>query len=237
MLNILIAASEALPFAKSGGLGDVVGSLPKALINNGVDARVIMPKYKTIPTELREKILLKKVIYVRSAGKNNYCGIEECSYNGVIYYFIDNEYFFGRDKFYGYGDEDEMFAFFCRAVLEAIPELDFKPDIIHCNDWQTGMIPILLEINYKENDYYKNMRTIYTIHNLQYQGIFPFRVLSEILNIETKYFTSDKLEHYGNVSFAKGGLTYANLVTTVSPTYAKEIQNSYFGTVSTAAAQ
>jgi starch synthase len=229
MLNILIAASEAVPFAKSGGLGDVVGSLPKALLNSGADARVIMPKYKAIPKELRANILLRKVINVRSAGKDNYCGIEECTYNGVIYYFIDNEHFFGRDKLYGYGDEDEMFAFFCRAVLEGIEHLDFKPDVIHSNDWQTGMIPFLLEINYKQYDYYKNIRTIYTIHNLQYQGIFPFRVISDILNIETKYFTSDKLEHYGNVSFAKGGLTYSDLITTVSPTYAKEIQNSYFG--------
>jgi starch synthase len=229
MLNVLFASSEALPFAKSGGLGDVVGSLPKALISNGIDARVIMPKYKLIPQHLREKIVHKKFINVKSAWKDNYCGIEECCYNGVTYYFIDNEHFFGRDRLYGFEDEAEMYAFFCRAVLESMTHLDYKPDIIHCNDWQTGLIPIFLEINYKQYDYYKNIRTIYTIHNLQYQGIFPFNVMTDILNIETKYFTSDKLEYYGNVSYAKGGLTYANLITTVSPTYAKEIQNQYYG--------
>lgn len=229
MLNILIAASEAVPFAKSGGLGDVIGSLPKALIKNGVDARVILPKYKIIPYNLREKIVHKKYIYVKIGCGEQYCGIEEYSYNGVIFYFIDNEYYFGRDKLYGYDDEAEMFTFFCRAVLESIPELDFKPDIIHCNDWQTGMIPVFLEINYKKFDFYKNIRTVYTVHNLEYKGIFPFSIMQDTLNLETKYFTSDKVEYYGNVSFMKGGLTYSNLITTVSPTYAKEIQYPFFG--------
>lgn len=229
MLNILIAATEAVPFAKSGGLADVVGSLPKSLLKNGVDARVIMPKYKLIPSELREKIVHINQIYVKVGWRDQYCGIEECVYDGVTYYFIDNEYYFGRDRLYGFGDEAEMFAFFSRAVLESIPHLNFIPNIIHCNDWQTGMIPVFLEINYKEFDFYRKIRTMFTIHNLQYQGIFPFSVMNDVLCLETKYFTSDKLEFYGNVSYMKGGITYSNIVTTVSPTYAREIQNSYFG--------
>lgn len=229
MLNILIAATEAVPFAKSGGLADVVGSLPKALIKNGVDARVIMPKYKLIPEELRNKIKPIKVIYVKVGWREQYCGIEECIYDGVTYYFIDNEYYFGRERLYGFGDEAEMFTFFCRAILEALPLINFVPNIIHCNDWQTGMLPVFLEIDYKRFDFYKKIRTMYTIHNLQYQGIFPFSIMSDILALDSKYFTSDKLEFFGNVSFMKGGITYANIITTVSPTYAREIQNSYFG--------
>lgn len=229
MLNILIAATEAAPFAKSGGLADVVGSLPKALLKNDVDARVIMPKYKIIPEILRSKILHKKYIYVKVGWREQYCGIEECIYDGITYYFIDNEYYFGRDRLYGFGDEAEIFTFFCRAVIEAIPQLDFIPSIIHCNDWQTGMIPVFLEINYKKFDFFKNIHTIFTIHNLQYQGIFPFSIMNDVLCLETKYFTSDKIEFYGNVSFMKGGITYSNIVTTVSPTYAIEIQNSNYG--------
>lgn len=229
MLNILIAATEAVPFAKSGGLADVAGSLPKALNKNGVNARVIMPKYRIMQDNLRYLIKQKKFIYVKVGWRNQYCGIEECEYDGVIYYFIDNEYYFGREKLYGFGDEAEMYAFFCRAILEALPHLDFRPDIIHCNDWQTGMLPVFLEINYKQFDFYKNIRTMYTIHNLQYQGIFPFSIMNEVLCLETRYFTSDKLEFYGNVSFMKAGITYSNIITTVSPTYSQEIQYPYFG--------
>lgn len=229
MLNILIAATEAVPFAKSGGLADVVGSLPKALIKNGVEVRVIMPKYRIIPEDLRSQIVHKTYIYVKVGWRDQYCGIEVCIYDGITYYFIDNEYYFGREKLYGFGDEAEMFTFFCRAVLESLPHIDFIPNIIHCNDWQTGMIPVFLEINYKEFDFYKKIRTLFTIHNMQYQGIFPFSIMNDVLCLDTKYFTTDKLEYYGNVNFMKGGITYSNIVTTVSPTYAREIQNSYFG--------
>jgi starch synthase len=229
MLNILIAATEAVPFAKSGGLADVVGALPKALIKNGVDARVIMPKYKIIPEKFKSNITLRKKIMVRVGWREQYCGIEECVFEGVTYYFIDNEYYFGRERLYSFGDEAEMFTFFSRAVLETLPHIDFVPNIIHCNDWQTGMIPVFLEINYKQFEYYKNINTMFTIHNLQYQGIFPFNIMTDVLCLETKYFTSDKLEYYGNVNFLKGGIVYSKLITTVSPTYAREIQNSYFG--------
>lgn len=229
MLNILIAATEAVPFAKSGGLGDVAGALPKVLNKNGVDARVIMPKYKLIPEELRSKIETITFIYVKVGWREQYCGIEECRHEGVTYYFIDNEYYFGRDRLYGFGDEAEMFAFFSRAVLEALPHLHFVPNILHCNDWQTGMLPVFLEIDYKKINFYKKIRTMYTIHNLQYQGIFSFNIMGDILALDSKYFTSDKLEFYGNVSYMKAGITYSNIVTTVSPTYAREIQNSYFG--------
>ncbi len=229
MLKVLMVASEANPFAKTGGLADVLGSLPGALNKQGVDARVIMPKYGTISSALRERIQHKETIYVRISWKNQFCGIEQTEYNGVTYYFIDNEYYFRREGIYGYDDEVERFAFFCRAVLEAIPHLDFIPDILHCNDWQTGMIPVLLEAQYRNRDKYENIATMFTIHNLRYQGEFSIPVFQDLFGLGDEYFTSDKLEYYGNASFLKGGLTYSHILTTVSNSYAEEIQNPFYG--------
>jgi starch synthase len=229
MLKILMAASEAAPFAKSGGLADVLGSLPAALNRQGVDARVIMPKYGTIPLDLKDRMLHKHTIYVNVGWKNQYCGIEQAEYNGVTYYFIDNEYYFKREGLYGYYDEAERFAFFCRAVLEALPWLDFQPDILHCHDWQGGMIPVLLEAHYRNLDPYRDISTMFTIHNLKYQGEFTIQTFRDMFGLGEDYFTSDKLEFYGNASFLKGGLVYSHVLTTVSGTYAEEIQDSFYG--------
>jgi glycogen/starch synthases, ADP-glucose type len=229
MLKVLMASSEGTPFIKTGGLADVIGSLPKALIKKGVDVRIIMPLYSGIPPKLREKLTFKKNIYVYVGIKREYSGIFECNVDGVTYYFIDNEYYFKRDGLYGFADDGERFAYFDRAVLEALPEIGFCPDIIHCHDWQAGMVPVLLSAQYRENDFYKNIKTLFTIHNLKFQGIFPKCILGDLFGLGDEYFTSDKLEFYGNVSFMKGGLVYSNIVNTVSPTYSYEIQNSYFG--------
>ena len=229
MLKILMVASEAAPFAKTGGLADVLGSLTPELTRQGVDARVILPKYGTISSKLREKITHKCHIYVKVGWRNQYCGIEETEYNGVIYYFIDNEFYFNRSDLYGYDDDGERYAFFTKAVLDAIPYLEFCPDILHCHDWQAGMIPVLLEAHYRNIDLYRNIKTVFTIHNLRYQGIYSIEQMKEWFSISDEYITADKLEFYQNASFMKGALTYSNLISTVSNTYAKEIKNPFYG--------
>ena len=229
MRKVLMVTSEASPFAKTGGLADVSGSLPGALNKEGVDTRVILPKYGTIPVEWKGRIFHKQAITVKVGWKNQYCGIEQAEYNGVIWYFIDNEYYFKREGLYGYFDEAERFAFFCRAVLEAIPWLDFLPDILHCHDWQTGMVPVLLEAQYRRLDPYRDIATLFTIHNLRYQGEFPIPVFRDLFGLGEEYFTPDKLEFYGNASFLKGGLVYSHILTTVSRTYAEEIRYPFYG--------
>lgn len=229
MLKVLMAASEGVPFSKTGGLADVVGSLPKALADREVDVRVILPLYGSIKQNLRDQMAYKKYIYVKVGWRNQYCGIFECRFNGILYYFVDNEYYFKRDGLYGDYDDAERYAFFDRAVLDVLPQIDFCPDIIHCHDWQTGMVPVLLEAQYRQHDFYKGIKTLFTIHNLKYQGIFPKSVLDELLGLGDEYFASDKLEFYDNMSFMKGGLTYSMFLNTVSPTYAEEIRDPYFG--------
>lgn len=229
MLKILMAASEASPFAKTGGLADVVGSLPSALIKQGADVRVILPKYGTIPTDLRETMTHHCYNYINLGYRHLYCGIEQVQYNGVMYYFIDNEFYFKRDRLYGYEDDNERFAFFCKAVMEAIPYLNFVPNIIHCHDWQSGMIPVLLEAQYRSLEQYRGISTVFTIHNLRYQGIYGIENFKDWFSLDNSYFTEDKLEFYKAASFMKGGLTYAHKLTTVSNTYAKEIKNPFYG--------
>lgn len=229
MLKVLMVTSEASPFAKTGGLADVLGSLPGALNKLGADVRVIMPKYETMPQLLKDSVTHKGDIQVKVNWRNQYCGIEQALYNGVIFYFIDNNYYFMRDNLYGYNDDGERFAFFCRAVLEALPFLDFQPDVLHCHDWQTGMVSVLLETQYRYLDYYKNIATMFTIHNLKYQGIFNIQTFKEFFNMGDEYFSPDKLEFYGDASFLKGGLVYSNTLTTVSNSYAEEIQQPFYG--------
>ncbi len=229
MLKILMVASEAAPFAKTGGLADVLGSLPSALIKQGADVRVIMPKYGTISSKLRESMVHKCFIYAYVGWRKLYCGIEEADYNGVTYYFIDNEYYFNRENLYGFGDDGERFAFFCRAVLDAIPQLNFTPDLLHCHDWQTGMVPVLLEAQYRQQELYRYIKTVFTIHNLKYQGIYGIDQMKEWFSLSDDYFAEDKLEFFHSASFMKGGLTYSNLLSTVSNTYADEIKYPFYG--------
>ncbi|OAM92557.1 starch synthase [Pelosinus fermentans] len=229
MIKVLIAAAEAVPFAKTGGLGDVIGSLPKELIKQGVDARVIMPNYQDIPEGFKSQMVFKNHFFVQVGWRQQYCGILEFVYEGVTFYFADNEYYFKRHGFYGYGDDAERFGFFCRAVLEALDKIDFTPDIIHCHDWHTGMISVLLDAHYREKPKYKKIKTLFTIHNLKYQGVFSQDIIHDILSLDWKYFTPEGVEFHKAVNFMKGGLAYADMISTVSRTYAKEIQDPYFG--------
>jgi starch synthase len=228
-VKVLFAVSECGPFAKSGGLADVAGSLPKELKSLGTDVRVILPKYGTISENHKRKMKKVKEFTVPVGWRNQYCGIEELIYQGVTYYFIDNEYYFKREGFYGYFDDGERFAYFNRAVLEAIGQLDFYPDVLHCHDWHTAMIPFLLRTEYYKRSGYGKIRTVFTIHNLQFQGIFPKEVLGDLLGIDYQAFHSGYLEFFGNINFMKGALVAADKITTVSPTYKQEIQTVEYG--------
>ncbi len=229
-MKILFATSECVPFIKTGGLADVVGALPKELIKSGADVRVILPLYKTMDVEWRKQLKILFNFDVNLGWRRQYVGILSLQYEGITFYFVDNEQYFGRDYIYGSGtDEGERYAYFCRAVLESLPKLDFIPDIIHCNDWQTGLIPAMLKVQYNNLELYKGIKTVYTIHNLKFQGIFPIDFIEELLGLGSLAYTSDSLEFYGMCSFMKGGIVFSDEVTTVSPTYAEEIQTAYYG--------
>ncbi len=229
-MKILFTASECVPFCKTGGLADVVGSLAPALAEQGHDVRVILPKYSMIPEEYERKMVHTADFEVTLGWRRQYCGIEQLQRGGVTYYFLDNRYYFGRNYIYGLGgDEHERFAFFCRGVLNALPLIPFTPDISHAHDWQTGMIPALLRVQYGGFPRYEGIHTVFTIHNMQYQGIFGIKDVQDLLGLPDHLFTEDKLEYYGNVNFLKAGVVYADQVTTVSPSYAEEIQTSYYG--------
>lgn len=228
-MKVLFAASEAHPFIKTGGLGDVMGALPQSLANLGVDARVVIPKYKNIKDELKQNLQFIKWFTVPVGWRNQYCGVFQYKYKDVVYYFIDNEYYFNRDGLYGYYDDGERFAFFNRAVLEFIKEIDWKPDIINCNDWQTGMVPVLLNLEYKNNEFYSNMKTVFSIHNLLFKGSFVPNVLPELFGYDYMPLTNGSVELNGSVSFLKGGINYSDQITTVSNTYAEEIKTQQYG--------
>jgi len=229
MVKVLFAAAEAVPFAKTGGLGDVIGSLPKELRKQGLDVRVILPKYQDIPDKYQQKMILKANFTVPVGWRQQYCGVEELEYEGVIFYFIDNEYYFKRHGFYGYPDDGERFSYFSRAVLESLKYLDFLPDILHCHDWHTGVVSVLLQAHYQHLSLYRELKTLFTIHNLRYQGVFPKEVLTDLLSLDWNHFTQDTLEFYDMINFMKGGLAYSDMISTVSKTYALEIQDPYWG--------
>ena len=229
-MKILFAASECVPFIKTGGLADVVGALSPVLKQQGVDVRVIIPLYASIPEKWTSQMKQECEFEVELCWRKQYCGIKSLEYQGVTFYFVDNQFYFGRSYIYGLGgDEYERFGFFSRAVIDALPHLDFQPDIIHCHDWQTGMVPALLKIQYAHFPFYQNMKTAYTIHNLQYQGVFPIKAVQDTLGLGDSLFTSDKLECYGCANYMKAGLVYADELTTVSPSYSDEIQTAFYG--------
>jgi starch synthase len=228
-INVLFAASEAVPFAKTGGLADVAGTLPRELVKLGADVRLIIPKYKSIPRNFVEAMEYLGYVYVDLAWRHQYCAVLKLEYQGVITYFIDNEYYFNRDCLYGHFDEAEQFAFFSRAVLKVLPLIDFKPDIIHCNDWQTGVVSAFLKAGFGHIGFLKDIKTVYTIHNLKYQGMFPKEVLGDILELSWDYFNPEGLELHDCVNYMKAGIAYSDIVTTVSKTYAEEIKTDFFG--------
>ncbi|MFY4777292.1 glycogen synthase GlgA [Metabacillus sp. RGM 3146] len=228
-MKVLFAVSECVPFVKSGGLADVAGALPKELKRLGEDVRVIMPKYGQISDEYKSGMEKIGEITVHVGWREQFCGIEVLEHDGVTFYFLDNEYYFKRDSLYGHFDDGERFAFFSRAVLDVLPVIDFKPDALHCHDWHTGMANFLLKEQYMQHEFYQGIRTVFTIHNLQFQGIFPEEVLFELLNLGYEAFTADKLEFYGNVNFMKAAIGASDVITTVSPTYKDEIRTAYYG--------
>lgn len=225
-MNILFAASEALPYVASGGLADVAGSLPSAIVKKGHDCRVVIPLYKCIAAEMRASLTFLTNITVDVSWRKQYCGIFTGIYKGVTYYFIDNEYYFGRDGIYGFYDDCERFVFYSRAVLEMIRCIDFKPDIIHANDWQAAMIPVYYQIFYKYQQGYENIHTIFTIHNIQYQGKYGKEVLNELMGIPL--YHTGLLEYDGCVNMMKGAIETADKITTVSPSYAWEILDPWY---------
>lgn len=230
MTRILFAASEAVPFAKTGGLADVIGSLPAAFDKNEYDVRVILPKYGSIPKEYTDQMIYLTNINVSLGWRNKYCGIFELMYEGVIFYFIDNEFYFGGQELYSYIHEDiEKYAFFSKAVLSVLPHIDYNPHIIHCNDWQTGLIPVMLKTQFQNNVFYSEIKTIFTIHNLKFQGIWGLQETKDATGLPDYCFTSDKLEFYGDSNLLKGGLAYADHITTVSKIYMEEIQTPLYG--------
>ena len=221
-MKVLICASEGAPFAKTGGLGDVIGALPGALKANKCDARVIMPYYKRI--KQKNIAYYKGYAYVNINGRSEYVGIFHTVHDNVDYYFVDNERYFNRDELYGHDDEGEMFAFFDFAVLEALKVINFFPDVIHCNDWQTGLIPYIKKANYSAYPEYNRIKTMFSIHNIQYQGIFG----KEIMNTLFMPY-SNSLEHNGCINFLKTGIMESNVINTVSPTYKDEVLTSEYG--------
>lgn len=229
MLKVLYVASEAVPFVKTGGLADVAGSLPKELKQKGVDVRVVIPKYSGIKEEYRNNM---EHIYdgeINVSWRKKYLGIDRYDYKDVPFYFIDNQEYFYREGYYGYPDDVERFTFFCRAVLEMLPHIDFWPDVIHMNDWQTGLISVYLKLEHNEDVRYNKIKTVYTIHNLKYQGRFWKGYLPDVLGLDWKYFNNGDLEYFDDINFMKGAIVYSDKVTTVSRSYAKEIQDPYYG--------
>ncbi len=225
-MKVLFATSEAYPFAMSGGLADVSGALPKALRARLVGARIILPLYDTIPQQLRDTMQFITSISVPVAWRRQYCGIFEAKVDGVVYYFIDNLYYFKRGSLYGHYDDAERFAFFSRAVLEVLKVIDYAPDIIHCNDWQTALIPVYLRLFYRDDDRYRNIKTLFTIHNIQYQGKFGKEILEDVFGIPS---SESSLVEYGDcINLMKGAIECAHRVSTVSPTYAKEILDPWY---------
>lgn len=226
-MKVLFASSEATPFAVSGGLAEVAGALPKALKQRDIDVRIIMPLYGCVTQEQREGMKYLLNFDVPVAWRRQYCGIFETEYNGITYYLIDNEYYFKRSGLYGYYDDAERFAFFSRAILETIQHLDgWKPDIIHCNDWQTALVPVYYRCFYQYAPGYENIRTVFTIHNIQYQGLYGMDILSEVVGLDAKDYGI--VEYDGLANFMKGAIETCNKVTTVSPTYANEILDPWY---------
>lgn len=221
--RVLMCAAEAWPFAGTGGLGEVIGSLPKALNEAGeVEARVILPLYESLPAEYREKLTFVTHITVPLAWRNQYCGLFTLVHNGVTFYFVDNEYYFKRSGLYGYGDDGERFAFLSRAILELLPYLDFRPDVLHCHDWHTALVPIYYKLYYQYRENMGGIRTVFTIHNIEYQGQFSGSVLEDLFGISYREYMS--VEYHGCINLMKGAIDYSDAVTTVSPTYADEIK-------------
>ena len=224
MKKILFVSSEAVPYVKTGGLADVVGSLPKYFDKKEYDVRVVIPKYACMDRSFLPNLKFLCHFYVNLNWRRQYVGIFESEYHGVHFYFVDNEFYFAGESPYNNIYEDvEKFAYFSKAVLASLPYIDFAPDIIHCNDWQTGLIPVFLHTVFGDDNFYAGIKTVFTIHNLQFQGRWRIQEIMDITGLPAHIFNAYELESYGEANYLKGGVVYADYITTVSPTYANEI--------------
>lgn len=228
-MNVLFVTSEAVPLAKTGGLADVAGALPKALQQEKINTAIMLPKYNSISEKWLNQFTFVKDFKVKFGWREQFCGIWQGEIEGVQYYLIENEFYFYRQQLYGYGDDAERFVFFNVAVMEAIQHLNLSLDIIHCNDWQTGLIPMLIKKRYHLQQNLSTIRTVFTIHNLMYQGVFNFELMQELLGMPNWDEVCLSIEFFGDANMMKAGLTYADKISTVSPTYAAEIQTDYYG--------
>lgn len=232
MKKILFAASECVPFMKTGGLADVVGALPKEFDKEEWDIRVVMPNYRSIPDKFRNEFEYVTHFYMGTGPyvPTTHTGIMKYVYNGITYYFIDNLDYFGGDRPYADTRTDvEKYTFFCKAALSILPVVDFKPDLIHCHDWQTGLIPVYLKTEFAANPFFWGIKTIMTIHNLRFQGVWDIKTFKGLTGLPADLFTPDKLEFNKDANMLKGGIVYSDFITTVSETYAREIQTDYYG--------
>ena len=227
-MKILFVGSEAVPFVSTGGLGDVLGSLPQALAKKkGMDVRVVLPLYKKVKDNFKDKLEFIDKTTVELSWRNQYCGVFKIEWNGVVYYFIDNEYYFKRESVYGDFDDAERFAFFSKAVLDIMPVIDFYPDIMHTNDWQSAMSVIYLKRKYYQIPSYSKIKTIYTIHNIDYQGIYSTAILGDVFGLDA-FGDKDVVEYNGCINLTKGALVCTDRISTVSQRYADEIKTEFY---------
>ena len=226
--KVLIIASEAMPFVKTGGLADVALSLPKALAALGVDARVMIPKHSVIKREHQDELETIATAGMQLGWRNKYLGIQTMESDGVIYYFIDNEDYFGDAVYRGGDAENEQYLFFCKAVCEALPLIDFDPDILHLNDWHTGMIPLLMKTQYADRPG-KEKRMLFTIHNIEFQGKMGFEMIKDMLSVPSYYYTPEYVEANGCANMMKAAIVFSDRISTVSPAYADELMTPWFG--------
>ena len=227
MPNVLLVSAECAPLSKTGGLADVVGTLPKSLAKLSVDARIITPYHRVIKQKYADRVQHMFHFYVDLGWRHEYAGIEKLELDGVTIYLVDSERYFGDRIYRGGYEELEQYAFFCRAVLNAIPNLDFVPEVLHCNDWHTAMIPMLARTQY-HGAMQENLRFLLTIHNIAFQGKCGFDVVSDLLGVHSHYYTSEFMELHGCADFLKAGCVFAHKINTVSPSYAWEIRTPYF---------
>ncbi len=227
-MRVLYVAAEAYPFIKTGGLADVAGSLPLALNSKGIDTRVVMPLYSKIDSQYKEDMKYLGYFYVDMDWRHQYAGVYEIVHNGTTFYFIDNEFYFNRNSLYGEADDGERFIYFSKAVTLLPKFLDFKPDIIHSNDWHSAMVNVFAKDFARGDEYYRDIKLLFTIHNLKYQGLFP-PVILQLAGLSPEYFSDDALKFYDVINFMKGGIVFSDAFNTVSGSYALEIKNSYFG--------
>ena len=229
MARILMVASEGLPFIKSGGLADVVGSLPQELVKKGHEVRVIMPMYLKIAQKFHEEMQLEAQYSVSIAYHEVPVNIWSTTRKEVKFYFVEHKGYFERDGLYGYIDDGERFAYFQQAVLEMLNQLNYFPAIMHCHDWHTGMLPAMCKEGHSFDERYRNIRFVYTIHNLAFQGNFGPEMLDSCLGLDYRIFDNGNVRYDGGISFMKSGILYADKVTTVSPTYSQEILTPQYG--------